>query len=410
MRFRKFNPEKDRKAVHRIWREIGWLEKDQDEVMDIFLEACDAWIVELDGEAEFLVNTTSGNIRYLEKDLPFSGVTGVTTSRIARKQGFALKYTAEAVAKDAEKGTYVSGLGMFEQGFYDKLGYGTGGYDHIMYFDPADLKLNIKFRVPKRLTEKDYKVIHKSRLNRMKPHGTVTFFNYQVTQAEIKWIKNGFGLGYFDDPKGELTHHLWCSNRTGGEHGPYFIDWMTYQNYDQFLELMAVIKSLGDQVRLVGMIEPAGIQLQDFLKFPFRYRISTEKSKFESKMRASSWWQMRICDLEGCMKNTHLDGEQVRFNLELSDPIEQFLSKSSKWKGIEGNYIITLGMNSSAVKGHDKKLQTLKTSVGPFTRMWLGVRPATGLSVTEEFRAPKELLAKLDRIMRIPDPKPDWCY
>ncbi len=409
MKLRKFNPEKDKKAGYRIWKEVGWLEKGKEKVMDIFLKCCDTWVAEINGEAEFLALTTSGTFRYLEEELPFSGITGVTTSRIARKLGLAKEISAYVIAKAAEKGAWISGLGIFEQGFYNLLGYGSGGYEHIIYFDPADLKIDVNFRVPERLYEANYRAIHKSRLNRLKTHGAVSFDDYHSTQAEIKWTKQGFGLGYFDGPNGELTHHFWASNR-GGEHGPYFISWLAYQNYDQFLELMALIKSLGDQVRLIGMTEPAEIQLQDFLKYPFRYRIASEKSKYESKMRAASWWQMRICNLEKCLEKTHLQGEEVSFNLELSDPIEEFLAKDTEWKGISGNYIIKLGEQSSALKGKDKSLPTLQTSVGPFTRMWLGVRPATGLAVTEDINAPKDLLKQLNKVFLLPDPKPGWEY
>ena len=29
MTFRNYDPNRDREAVHRIWREVGWLEKDE---------------------------------------------------------------------------------------------------------------------------------------------------------------------------------------------------------------------------------------------------------------------------------------------------------------------------------------------------------------------------------------------
>ena len=45
---------------------------------------------------------------------------------------------------------------------------------------------------------------------------------------------------------------------------------MAYQTGEQFLELMALLRSLGDQVRLVRMNEPPGIQLQDLMIQPFK--------------------------------------------------------------------------------------------------------------------------------------------
>lgn len=406
---RKYDKEKDKKAVHRIWKEVGWMEEGKEKFMDTFLEATDSLVVEINGEAEFLVNTSSGDILYQNEKLPFSGVSGVTTSRIARKLGLAQKVTPYLIAKDAEKGALVSGLGMFEQGFYNKLGYGTGSYEHIISFDPADLNIKSKFRIPIRFTTKDWKAIHKSKLNRLRKHGSINFKAAGITKAEMMWTTKSFGLGYKNNKTNEITHHIWGSNR-GGEHGPYWISWLVFQNYEQLIELLALIKSLGDQVRLVSLTEPPNIQFQDFLSKPFRFRQLSEKSKFENKMKAVAWWQMRICNLEKCLEKTHLNCEDTKFNLELNDPIEKYLDNTFKWKGISGNHIITVGQNSFAEKGFDKSLQTIKASVGAFTRLWLGIRPASSLIVSDEFSAPQDLLEKLDIAFRISEPKTDWEF
>ena len=409
MKIRTYNPEKDKTAVHRIWRETGWLEKDKEELMDICLESSRALVADLDGEAECLVVTAPGTIRYLEEELPFCCVTGVTTSRIARKQGFAKRVTALSVAHGAAEGALVSGLGMFEQGYYNQLGFGSGGYEHRAAFDPSLLNVAIKPRVPRRIGADDWAMVHASRLARTRGHGICNLTPPELTRAEMPWTKNGFGLGYCDGPNGELTHHFWC--RAGEvESGPYSIEWMTFQTSDQFLELMALIKTLGDQVRLVNMREPQGIQLQDLLDCPFKQRQVSEKSKFESRMHASAYWQMRITDLPGCMARTHLPGDTVRFNLKLSDPIGRFLDEEAPWRGIAGEYVVALGPSSNAKSGVDAALPTLTASVGAFTRMWLGVRPATGLTATDALSGPRELLKQLDGNLRLPDPKPDWDF
>jgi hypothetical protein len=185
---------------------------------------------------------------------------------------------------------------------------------------------------------------------------------------------------------------------------------MAYQNWDQFLELMALLKNFGDQVRQVRLREPSDIQLQDLLVQPFRYRQLTEKSKYENIARASAYWQLRICDLPGCLAQTHLGGEAVRFNLKLSDPIEKYLEDDTPWRGVAGDYVVTLGPSSGAEQGTDSSLPTLTASVGAFTRMWMGVRPATGLSATDELAGPPELLAALDRALRLPRPRLDWDF
>jgi hypothetical protein len=409
MKTRTYNPEKDKTAVHRIWREIGWIEKDQEAIMDRFVEKGRVLVADLNGEAECLVVTAPGTIRYLDEELPFCCITGVTTSRIARKQGLAKGLTALSVANDTAEGALVSGLGMFEQGYYNQLGFGSGGYEHRAAFDPSSLNVGIKARVPRRIGADDWTMVHASRLARARGHGICNLTPPELTQADMRWTKNGFGLGYCDGPNGELTHHFWC--RAGEvESGPYTIEWITFRTPDQFLELMALIKTLGDQVRLVKIREPQGIQLQDLLDCPFKQRQVSEKSKFESRMRAEAHWQMRINDLAGCMARTHLPGDTLSFNLKLNDPIERFLDEKAPWRGIAGEYVVALGPSSNAELGVDAALPTLTASVGAFTRMWLGVRPATGLAVTDALSGPQELLSALDRMLRLPDPKPDWDF
>lgn len=410
MKFRQYAPKKDKKAVHRIWREVGWISDDKKEkkMMNTFLKGSRALVAEINGEAECLVSSMPGKIRYLDKDLSLSAVTAVTTSRIARKQGLAKRLTARLIAMDAAEGTLVSGLGIFEQGFYNLLGYGSGSYVHWLSFDPAQLNVDQKARVPRRLTEDDWKIIHAAALARHRRHGGANVSPPELIRAELGWTENGFGLGYNDGPNGELTHFIW--GRAKGEHGPYWVYFMAYQSTDQFLELMALIKNLGDQIRQIWMREPGGIQLQDLLVQPFRYRQLTENGKFENRARASAYWQLRICDLQGCLAQTHLRSGEIQFNLKLTDPIEKYLDDDSPWHGISGDYVVTLGSSSGAEEGENSSLPTLTASVGAFTRLWMGVRPATGLSATDDLSGPPELLEELDRVLCLPQPKLDWDF
>jgi hypothetical protein len=48
--------------------------------------------------------------------------------------------------------------------------------------------------------------------------------------------------------------------------------------------------------------------------------------------------------------------------------------------------------------------------VNAFTRLWFGVRPASGLALSDELNAPPELLDALDRTLLLPQPLPDWDY
>jgi hypothetical protein len=188
------------------------------------------------------------------------------------------------------------------------------------------------------------------------------------------------------------------------------VQWLSYQTMDQFLELMALLKNLGDQVRLVRMREPPGIQVQDLIAQPFKQRQITRRGEYEAAASAMAYWQVRICDLAGCMQHTHLYGEPVRFNLRLSDPIERFLDEDAPWRGIGGEYVVQLGPLSEAVPGQDRSLPTLEASVGAFTRLWLGVGPASGLAATDELSGPAALLADLERALLLPSPKVDWDF
>ena len=173
MCLRPYDQNRDRDAVHRIWRETGWIEAGREELVDIFVECSRAWVAEIDGAAECLVVTTPGTVRYLDCDLEMGCVTAVTTSRVARKQGFAARLTARAIAADVTDGAIVSALGMFEQGFYNRLGFGTGGYEQLVRLDPNRLILPAAAgtRVPRRVTADEWEAIHANRLDRARGHG-----------------------------------------------------------------------------------------------------------------------------------------------------------------------------------------------------------------------------------------------
>ncbi|NNM25941.1 MAG: hypothetical protein HKO59_08140, partial [Phycisphaerales bacterium] len=174
MNERPYDPDRDRPAVQRVWKECGWISDDaQHPAFDTMLSAGTARVVDMHGEAECLVTTHGGQVRYLHDDLPFSLVSAVTTGRVGRKQGIAGRLTARAVAADAANGAAVSGLGMFEQGFYDQLGFGSGPYEHLLLFDPGDLRLpaGVTARAPRRLTAADGPAMHANRRIRRRGHG-----------------------------------------------------------------------------------------------------------------------------------------------------------------------------------------------------------------------------------------------
>ena len=63
-----------------------------------------------------------------------------------------------------------------------------------------------------------------------------------------------------------------------------------------------------------------------------------------------------------------------------------------------------------AEPGADRALPTLEATVNAFSRLWLGVRPATGLAITDALRGPQDLLERLDALVRLPRPHMGWEY
>ncbi len=411
MTYRDYNSRTDVQAVRRIWLECGWIDDLETEgihVSEFFEAAEDALVATIDNEAECAVHSTNGSLQYQEESLSLGAVTGVTTSFIARKLGFARELTAMMLARQVAAGHEISALGMFEQGFYDKVGFGTGCYEQLIKFDPSTLMVNREFRAPKRLSAKDFEAIYYAMTHRKGGHGAVNVLSKGLLKADLSMTENGFGLRYFDGPGGTLSHFIFGSSK--GEHGPFEINFRAYQNHDQLMELLALIKSLGDQINLVETLEFGDIQLQDLLKQPFRNRRSTESSRFANRSTSMAYWQARILDLNTCLAKTKLDTPPVKFNLRLNDPVETSLPADSNWRGIGGNYVVTLGEVSSAEPGEDKDLPLLKASVNAFTRAWLGVRPASQLAATADLSAGPELLAKLDRSLRLPRPHLGWDF
>lgn len=289
------------------------------------------------------------------------------------------------------------------------VSFSSVSYEHTFNFDPAQLQLPIRPRIPRRITKDDWAQAHAALLNRQRGHGSVNIFPPHVFEAEMSWTPGGFGLGYADNPDGTLSHFFWGSSK--GEHGPYRISFMAYQNWEQFLELMGLIRNLGDQVRAVRMREPRDIQLQDLLAQPFRFEQVSCNSPYKNSTEAYAFWQLRINNLPDCLAKTHLPAcEPVQFNATISDPIAEFLPDDAPWRGIGGEYVVTLGANSAAERGNDPALPTLTASAGAFARLWLGVRSASGLAVTDELSASPKLLAALDGVLCLPAPHFEWEF
>ena len=359
-------------------------------------------VCEYQGSVESLVTTSPGTIRMLDSDLPFCAVTGVTTGRILRRMGGAGELTARVLMNAALKGDAAAGLGIFDQGFYNKLGFGNFPYSRIVAFDPLSLRVPALTRPPRRLTRKDISRLNACTLKRKNNHGLVKILPESFINMRMAEIENTFCLG-FENDEGELTHYFLAEAE--GENGPYELVSLVYRDYAGLIELLSLMKNLGDQVNTFKILEPAGMQFQDLIERPFRRRSITKGNKFSNEIFAASFRQARILNLNTVLAALKLPGGHIRFNLELSDPIAAYLPEEAEWKGLGGPWTVELDQGgSSAAAGRTEGLPVLSASVGAFTRLVFGAAGAEALSVTDELSGSEELLAELDRKLILPRP------
>ena len=422
MRLRDATPQ-DRDAIHRTWLDAAWLDEgdeDDDEQFARFHDAA-SWVVgELDdGRTEASASWLPGEVRHVDTDLPFAGVTSVNVGRVARGQGLASGVTALVTARAADAGAAVAGLGIFDQGFYDKVGYGTLAPWVIQRFDPAQLQAPWGHRPPLRLTAKDDgERIHRAIERRRRVHGAVTFSSVDRTVVELGWTSKGVGLGYADDD-GELTHLLWMSAK--GEHGPYRVSLPVFRTGAQLRELLSLLKSLSGQVRLAIVDQPADLSIQELLRNPHRTRPREDGTGAgDIPTKAAAWHQARILDVEACVGVVRATRE-VTFVAEVDDPLTAVLERAGgavdeqpTWRGIGGRWAITLGAASSGAERLDEgggaDLPVLRTTVNELTRLWFGVRPPTQLAMVGDVEAPDDLLEALDDALRLPVPHFDMDF
>lgn len=403
----------DLDAVTRIWREVRWIESDeQAAALPPFLDEAHSEVGTVDGTPECLVVRRPGTITYDATDLPMSAVAAVTTSHIGRKLGFASTLTARAVAAGAIDGAAVAALGMFEQGFYDRFGFATASYDHRASFDPQALHLShVPYRTPVRLGADDAAGMAAALRTRMRHHGAVVLDGDAWVEAEFRWMEKPMALGYRNE-HGEVTHFF--AGTLGGEHGPLKIALLSYRSIDDLLELLRLIRELGDQVRSVIMDEPAILQIQTLLDSPMRHR-QRMAANGDSSTNSShlAWWQLRICDLNACVAARHWEGEPIEFDLRLTDPVTERLRDDATlrrdgvrdlgaWSGVGGDYTVCVAEESTVEAGHTGSRPLIECDVGALTRLWFGVAPASTLIATQRFAAPPDLVARLDRAFRLP--------
>ena len=401
----------DGKSLQRVWREIGWSDSERSDraMLDVFAEGS-ASVGTINDEVECAVLTQPGTMRLDQQDLPLCVVAAVTTSRIARGLSLAQKLTARQLVQGQQTAAAVAALGMFDQGFYDNLGFGTGAYINEFSFDSSLLNVDIKPRTSTRLTAADAPRMLATMLARPRTHGAVTIDLSKSFESELD-RENRFGLGYFEGER--LTHFMWMKEK--GEHGPYRVEWMGYETGAGLLELLALLKSLSDQIYSVFMLEPPHVQFQTLLKRPFRSQAIAEKGKFSAGQETYAWYQLRILDLPQCVQALNYNGPDICFQLRVDDPMDGLLNspdlaeQQALWQTLGGDWIVTLGEQATATRGLDEALPQMHCTVNTFSRLLWGVSRASSLAISDGLTAPVALLQALDGVFTA-NPNPGWEF
>lgn len=412
-----FDVERDMADVLQIWREAGWsdgTDRQEQQIEAFFRAAEDRSLVgRLRGRAESAVHGSLGSLRYRHAEVPLGAVTAVTTSRVARKLGLATRLTARLLADLADRGAAVALLGMFEQGFYDRLGFGTGPYEHFVFVYPGALRVPAPYRSPERLRlDEDLPEIHRAFERRHRGHGGVVLGDQRLTSAGLQVDYETRLFGYRTD--GELTHFLVLAS--DGEHGPDKIIQWAYRTPDQCLELLRLAQEWGDQVDLVRFTEPAWLQAQDLMVDPGAEERRTRGGPAPVRVVADAWWQIRILDLDTCFGVLPKPATDLEFVLELDDPVGDHFGDrhrdGSSWSGTAGRWRISLGPSGARVEaGAGSSGPVISTTVGALSRWWLGVLPASSLVLIDQMQGPDELVAELDALTAdLPRPQPGWDF
>lgn len=405
MAWRAYDPDRDGSDVARIWHEVGWTDGSDAhaEAVRTFFSGGHGLVAPIDGEVEAALHWVPGTYRWLDADVPVAAVSGLTTSRVGRRRGHGPTLLSEALAQMVDAGAEVATLGAFEQGYYDRFGFGADPYDHRLTFDPGALTVPIPHRRPVRIGADDHAEVQALLERRHRAHGGLVLEHARGMEAALTWAVDLWGLGLRADD-GRLTGVV--MGEAKDEHGPYTAEWLLYETTDDLLDLLGVLRLLSDQVWTVAVDEPPEVQLQDLLDAPNRLRSHlSQAGRGGVANTAHSWRQTRILDMDACLGRVRWTGEPFAFDLDLTDPVtDRADERGGRWPGIGGAYTVEVGEETTVADRRPGERPTLTASVNALSRMWTGARPASSLAITGDLAGPPDLLARLDAALRLPPP------
>ena len=385
-----------------LLKEAGWLERDSDR--DAFIsylnrQGASTVVAAVDSKIEGLaVAEHNASMNYMFQTVNLTVIDTVCASGVSRGMGVASMLVARQLANAADNGLHLASLGVFDQGFYDRLGFGSCIAEPLFCFDPLQLICKQERRTPERLGEDNFLEIYECLLNGVEAHGVVRISNPEWLKLQLK--KDNISSFGFRNKCGKLTHFISIKEISKIAIGVVFC---SFSCSEEFFDLLSLLRSFGDQIYSIYMTSPPKINLSDCLLRPTRFDKTQKRDKTTCRVRT----QFRILDLFECIEKVKLpSSEKVSFNLRISDPLTDYLSEGGgincDWRGVSGEYVIHLGEESFAERGRDNTLEYMEASISAFTRLWLGVAQASTLCFTDEMSAPAKLLSKLDRYWVLP--------
>jgi len=394
-----------------LWRDAGW---DQDgenaegEARRHLTDATSYVAVDSAGICSAAV-AMEGTFQCLDTALPLSAVTAVLTASYARKKGHAARLLARLLAAERERGAVVAALGVFDQGYYNRTGFGNAARDNVIVINPAALRTPAAARdalndpdvriVPLSLRDSD--ALYAADLRRYKHHGSCTITKAGYIAGALERIgKKMLGLGIMY--KGALVAHF-VAQRVSED--KLDILWLIADTLPHYIQLFELIHRLSDQLEQVKMIVPPDIEIYDLIHRPLQSGVIFHGHSFDDLY----FWQLRILDLPRAIASISLPrAHPVRFALTIHDPIARYLA--TEWQGLAGEYTVTLGEHSECRIGAEHALPRLEATINAFSRFWVGAASLRALSISDHFRADARLIDELTRAYVPPPPIRDCDF
>ena len=400
----------DYAQVAALHKDAGWnLELDGfDEGLRFHVPDCTVRVAADDERVHSAVLGAEGQFRYLDRTLRLSAITGVLTASWARRRGYAGRLLAELLEEEQQRGAVVASLGVFDQGFYNRYGFGNMGRDPVLVLNPSAIRVPRKVSgalgaagtriVP--ISHRDDDEVYAAHIRRYTGHGACTIVKRGFIQGFLRYAgEQSFGLGIAVGDR--LVAHFF-GRRVSEEHVDLF--WLCADTQEYYIQLLALLRTLSDQLTQVKIVMPPDVMVYDFLERPLQWGV-VHRHSFDDLL----FWQLRVLDVVRAVEAVSIPlASPLRFVAEISDPI--VAHSPSGWRGCAGEYTMSIGLESRCVRGAEVGLSRVRMSIGAFSRFWSGAASARALACSDEFAAEDALLERLTREYCVPRPRRDCDF